>query len=374
MTFLSRYAAAASWKAGQPSLSGTYPDWAQNIAGFDVTPDIQSASSPLTFSITSGALPAGLTLDTSTGRIHGTPTDTPATYNFNLHLVDNRGLEADLAGSILIGTFWTPANLANATKFWYDELSSVTNVSGAASQWNDRSANAIHVAQGTAGSRPAINASNAEVNNVRTLTFDGTNDYMFNNSATAKALYKNIATGWMMSVHKKAASARTSSLAIYVPVPAGATRIGIAVSNGSAQEQLSCSGRRDDANSTAGVSAGATEYGDQWVMVIGLLNYAARTADIHINGSHIAQATGLWSAGAATSNTDAATNALTLGTNNIASGSWADMVMAAALGSSGASLPSATEIDKLFGWAAWKYAFQTKLPLAHTYRSKPPIV
>lgn len=104
MTFLARYAAAASWKSGGPSVSADYESWFLNLPGYSVFPTVQSASSPLTFSITSGALPTGLSLDTATGEVHGTPTAL-GTYNFNLHLVDSRGLTADYAGSIVIGNF-----------------------------------------------------------------------------------------------------------------------------------------------------------------------------------------------------------------------------------------------------------------------------
>ena len=46
--------------------------------------------SPYTFSIVSGSLPPGLTLNTSTGKISGTPT-TPGTYTFTAKVVDNHG-------------------------------------------------------------------------------------------------------------------------------------------------------------------------------------------------------------------------------------------------------------------------------------------
>lgn len=373
MTFLSRYAAAASWKAGAPSLSAAYLNWAQNIAGYSIFPTPESASSPLTFSITSGAIPTGLTLDTSTGEIHGTPTAL-GTFNFNLHMVDARGLAADYPGSIVVGTLWTPANLTIAPKFWYDHLSTVTNVSGAASQWNDRSASAIHVTQGTAANRPTINAADAGVGGVRTLTFDGSNDRMANDSATAKALYKNIATGWLMSVHRANTGLGASALAIYVPNNSAPTRAGLALSNASSQTFLSTSGRRADADSTQGVTD-STQYPlDTWVMAMGRLNYAGRTASLWVNGTEHASAGSLWSAGAATSNTDSVSNALTLGTNNVASGSFAKMTQALAIGGSGASLPTSTEVDKIFGWVALVLSLQALLPSDHPYKVAPPLV
>ena len=51
---------------------------------------------PYTFSIISGALPAGLSLNTSTGAITGTPT-TAGTFNFTAQVVDSTGTAAGTA-------------------------------------------------------------------------------------------------------------------------------------------------------------------------------------------------------------------------------------------------------------------------------------
>jgi YVTN family beta-propeller protein/uncharacterized repeat protein (TIGR03803 family) len=56
---------------------------------------------PYTFSITSGSLPPGLTLNTSTGAITGTPT-TAGTYNFTAQVVDSQGNTATSSCSIVV--------------------------------------------------------------------------------------------------------------------------------------------------------------------------------------------------------------------------------------------------------------------------------
>ncbi|MBQ6569863.1 MAG: putative Ig domain-containing protein, partial [Clostridia bacterium] len=56
---------------------------------------------PITWSIVAGSLPAGLTLDSATGTISGTPT-TPGTYNFTVRAYNGIGTAATQALSILV--------------------------------------------------------------------------------------------------------------------------------------------------------------------------------------------------------------------------------------------------------------------------------
>lgn len=72
-----------------PPPSGTAPSWSDNtLAGFQrevAYSDGVSATgtSPITYSVSSGTLPAGISLNTSTGAVTGTPTVTAA-YSFTL--------------------------------------------------------------------------------------------------------------------------------------------------------------------------------------------------------------------------------------------------------------------------------------------------
>ncbi|MGD0824090.1 MAG: putative Ig domain-containing protein, partial [Terriglobales bacterium] len=58
---------------------------------------------PYTFSIVSGSLPPGLTLNTSTGAITGTPT-TAGTYNFTAQVVDSKGNTATASCSVVVSS------------------------------------------------------------------------------------------------------------------------------------------------------------------------------------------------------------------------------------------------------------------------------
>lgn len=82
-----------------PKITGGAPPVpvAQNLAGatigvaYSETISVQSGAGPYTFSVSVGSLPPGLSLNTTTGVISGTPTATPATYNFTIQVVDSNG-------------------------------------------------------------------------------------------------------------------------------------------------------------------------------------------------------------------------------------------------------------------------------------------
>jgi hypothetical protein len=73
-------------------------------------------------------------------------------------------------------TQWTPANITTA--LWLDaaDASTITTVSGAVSQWNDKSGNSRNVTQATAANRPIYTAAGQNSRNV--ITFDGSNDVL----------------------------------------------------------------------------------------------------------------------------------------------------------------------------------------------------
>jgi hypothetical protein len=73
-------------------------------------------------------------------------------------------------------TQWTPALITTA--LWLDaaDASTVTTVSSAVSQWNDKSGNSRNVSQATGASQPAYDATG--FNGKGALTFDGSNNFL----------------------------------------------------------------------------------------------------------------------------------------------------------------------------------------------------
>jgi hypothetical protein len=104
---------------------------------YSATYSVTGGAGPFTFSIISGSLPAGLTLNSSTGTISGTPTS-PGTYNFTAKVVDKYGNTDTQACTLVV--LASPVNLTcgscgsgNATVGdWY---SSNLSVSGGASPY-----------------------------------------------------------------------------------------------------------------------------------------------------------------------------------------------------------------------------------------------
>jgi hypothetical protein len=71
------------------SLSCTLPATAQVGVAYSGSCSASNGTAPYTYSITSGALPAGLTLNTSTGAITGTPTTQGANSSFTVTATDS---------------------------------------------------------------------------------------------------------------------------------------------------------------------------------------------------------------------------------------------------------------------------------------------
>jgi hypothetical protein len=92
------------------------------------------------------------------------------------------------------------------TALWLDaaDASTVTTVSGAVSQWNDKSGNGRNAVQATSTDRPAYTAN--ALNGKSVLTLDGTNDFM--TVAHAAALNAQISPSTVAVVYKKSAGFR----------------------------------------------------------------------------------------------------------------------------------------------------------------------
>lgn len=68
---------------------GNYPGaWPAKNSGYSYTPSIVGGTGPYLYTVGTGAIPTGMSLNSSTGAITGTPT-TGGTFNFTIHVVDS---------------------------------------------------------------------------------------------------------------------------------------------------------------------------------------------------------------------------------------------------------------------------------------------
>lgn len=100
------------------SISTTaLPSWTQNQAGYSQAVGIKGGTGPYTFSLTAGALPAGLSLNASTGAITGKPT-AAGNSTLTVKVADKTGSTAAHAYTVTINVpvSITTGSLANWTQ------------------------------------------------------------------------------------------------------------------------------------------------------------------------------------------------------------------------------------------------------------------
>lgn len=268
---------------------------------------------------------------------------------------------------------WTPGYLTVLPYLWYDDSTAVTNVSGAASTWADKQNTLMDLQQTTSGNRPTINA--ADLNGLRTLTFNGTSQFMITNSANGRAFSQNSSSNWAFAVIKKAsvdgsATARPilSSNADTGPV----TRFQLGAGSSVGANKGTLVARRLGADSAAAL-AGGSSLGTGWHLLMVTMNYATRAGQVWLDGVSDGSNATLTAATGTTANVTS-NEQLSIGasvtTSNVAS-AWSDITLAAVLGGLN-GLPSTLERQKIEGWAAWRYGLQANLDVSHPYKTVPP--
>ena len=259
---------------------------------------------------------------------------------------------------------WTPADLSVAAKIWLDDASAVLDVSGVASQWNDRSGNGWHFSQGTAVKRPQILAD--ELNGKRVLRFDGVNDVLSGDAST-KALFRDTAQAWALAVFERA-STGTATEVIF-----GAS-YGTLVAASRFRMDIAGNVLRFAANRVDGASAdllsGSTfmSAGSRHIVLMSIDYASSRSGSIYLDGSLEANKSWSFSAG---NTSDSDSLGVSIGANMNQTEAFLGGSVAAIV--AGRNIPSSEEVDKLFGWAAWRYGLVDNLPIGHTYKSAPPL-
>lgn len=248
---------------------------------------------------------------------------------------------------------WTPANITTA--LWLDasDATTITTVSGAVSQWNDKSGNGRNATQGTAANRPTY--TSAGQNGLNVLTFDGTDDWLALPNTT------NPSNG-----NATFAACKPNHTAL------GAFVIGRAYNWGS--WQLASAGT----GTTARYGMGRDGIDEAFATTTGLTNNTDKvlTGTYDNTNVRVSSNGGTFTSTAYTPNpTYNASDATTVGaarntSNTIASPFRGPMYEIVVLHSA----PSQATIDRMQGYLAHKWGLPGSLPAGHPYKTTAPTV
>lgn len=269
-------------------------------------------------------------------------------------------------------TLWTPAILGALVSVWLDDQSPITASGGQVSQWNNRGALGWHFSQATASLRPTLIES--AINGLRALRFDGVNDCLV--STAGKDLFRNVTKGWSFAVLCKRAEATAPTVVFGATRGGSSPGVRFAAYDALAGTALpGVGGRRVDGDAFGGYTS-ATARAGTWYMRLDQADWSTQSASLWIDGALDGTATGVWPAAGATSNTEAG-GPLSVGAVFAGSGFSAQALanddVAVVISGAGA-FPEAADIDRLFGWAAWRFGLVDQLPAEHPYKAGPPTV
>ena len=283
------------------------------------------------------------------------------------YLAHKWGLEGELpsghpykAAPPTVDPLWTPAEISTA--LWLDaaDAATITEVSGAVSEWSDKSGNGLHVSQGTASARPVRQV--AEQNGLDVLRFDGSNDRLTRFSASH--LGRNVGQLLVLGVRRHA-SVPTSNRILMCFSHSTVTSFRATVEAGRTSSKAGCGGRRLDANSFQQVVSSANvTTGFQ----LQAADFRYSDADLYqyINGSLEGSSTSFQTAG---NTSDTASERLAIGATVADTGSeWmnGDIAEIVVLHNDPANR------QRVEGYLAHKWGLEGDLPGGHPYKHAAP--
>jgi len=267
---------------------------------------------------------------------------------------------------------WTPVELTNAPNLWLDSDSVMANSGGYVSAWQNRVVSGVAVENSYAPTQPAYVAdASAGKPAIRCSTIGARKISAADTGS--RFFLKNTGSAWAFAVVKKSTEDVTGALdfAFSVNTNADNMRFCLLLSNVGQLNKVGMGVRRLDANADAYLHDPTARWGS-FCLVLITMNYASGMGRVYVNGEKTAENASLTTAGN-TSNTNSNRTPSLGGGYSLGTLTSTNVDIAGfLLGSS--SLPSDTEIDKLFGWAAHNWGLASELPGAHPYKDDPPYV
>ena len=255
---------------------------------------------------------------------------------------------------------WNPSMIQTA--LWLDaaDAATVTTVSGAVSQWNDKSGNARHATQVTSGSRPTVAV--ASQNSRNGISFDGVDDRLGFSSALLGATHS------LFILFKPTLEATTGS--VFGQWQAGQTGRYLWSVNQECSAGTPTSGRFNLFN--ASTTGGACTGGGGFAIDVSIDNTATLISSISTTGSEqwkLLKNGTEWDSATITSVFTGVNSSL--GSVNAADGaSPYDGVIYEVIHL--ASYASTDTRQRIEGYLAWKWGLTADLPAGHPYKTIGP--
>ena len=259
---------------------------------------------------------------------------------------------------------WTPADLSVALSMWLDDISALSESSGAINQWSDRSANSWHFSQ-TSSRRPTVSSLGVR----RACAFNKSASQLLRNGNTApRSIFRNTSAAWAFIVFKRSSTGTATEVLFGSSsgTNSGASRFRADLSN----NKLRLAANRLD-GAPADTLLGTTDIDAATPkMVLMQIDYASsRMGAIYLDG--VLEASKTWGFVAGQTSDTVSAGAITVGSNMNESEAYFGGDIAVVLSGSG-SLPTTDERDRLFGCYAWRHGLVDSLPGDHPYKLAPP--
>lgn len=248
---------------------------------------------------------------------------------------------------------WSPAVLRPNLWLDADDLSTITTVSGAVSEWRDKGINARHAAQVTAAARPTLTTFNAR----NAILCDGIDDFLQGSAAITSGTYTGQFNCFWVATRNTAAGGtllteRTSTLV-------GVTQLGVFLG----VNYISSDGLNIPSNHTIS-NADYAKLSTSGAVVSHLHSPASRD-QFFINGSSISVLLGT------ASNITGGSGGYFVGRRESAAGYWPGIICEIIVMAATTTTPQRQDIE---GYLAWKWGFQTSLASTHPYINRPPLI
>ena len=270
--------------------------------------------------------------------------------------IDSDGIDSDGVDSS--GALWTPAEITTA--LWLDaaDAGTITESSGAVSQWDDKSVEGYSFTQGTSSRRPTI--LTAELNGLDVFDFDGGDSLVASNIGIGRNTSR-LKCFFVCKPDNATTDRRLFNCSTGTSTINAKLLIGVGRTSG----KFNAGGRRTDGGSFAESATSASADTSGYSVYMADFNYGAASLTQDINAAQ--DSTGVFLDAGSTSDTDSqrvGIGANTIGDNIFFDGKIAEILF----------VEDDANEDEIWGYLHWRWGLEANLPSGHPYEFGPPTI